>query len=412
MKAFETTISMMGSLLTGLAMAAALGPAGSASAKGLELDLVKLTTDPGLEHRIVVGAVLDKVAGGQDAAVCLQPVAPPMKESQGFEDEPAVLVGYVVGGDKGIAELIGPSGTYKGQGDGTVEIRVADHHASLTPYAEGLECEDHHGILKRLGRQSLTLGNLAYLARLDLGLDVVNVVDDGRMVLEVVGQDVVEECHIPSDHQHVRYGQGWMRDLFHSFRHEDMDSLYVCSAGVRVCTFPGSFMEDPDSEVVIVGNDLNNTIMLSAPGYPGGAQVCDGPKKDIYPPHERYAIDGWPTRWEATLALYGGDGHDWMVDGPNDDYMDGGAGNDMLVGGAGNNMIYGRDGRDVMHGGNAEGFCSGGSPTVEHDCYSEGNWPYTGTTAGDCCCHSCNNYSGCYMSDMTPGISDIPPTPW
>ena len=417
MRAFQTAMRTMTSVTMGLAMATALGQAGGAEAKGQEeagllLDLVEQTTDANLEYRLAVGAVLDAEAKERDAAICLVPIAPPMKGGQGYTDEAPVLVAYLVGGDKGLAGMITPDGAHEARDEATVEIRVADHHASITPYAKGLDCEDSHGILKRLGRQELILGNLEMLTELDLGLEVTNVIDDGRMVMEVVGGDVAEECHIPSDHQHVRYGQGWMRDVFHPDRYEDMDSLYVCSAGERVCTFPGSFMDDADNEVVIVANDLDNTVMLSAPGYPGGAQLCDGPELDIYPPHERYAIDGWPADWEATVALYGGEGHDWMVDGPNDDFMDGGPGNDMLVGGAGNNMIYGRDGRDVMHGGNDEGFCDGGSPSDDNNCYLEGNWPYEGDFAGDCCCHSCFRRDGCYYSDMTPGISDVPPTPW
>jgi hypothetical protein len=69
-----------------------------------------------------------------------------------------------------------------------------------------------------------------------------------------------------------------------------------------------------------------------------------------------------------------------------------------------------------MHGGNT-GFCNGGPPEVDHDCFSGPPgpwWPYEGTEAGDCCCHTCSNNESCFFSDATPGAGsvDIPPTPW
>lgn len=409
MRAIRETMRAMFPMGAGLAALAAAGPA---AAGGMSLDLTRLTADPDQEYTLVAGAVLGKEAGGRDVALCLRESPLPMKGMQGIEEGEPVLVGYAVGGEKGLAALIGPDGVHKGEAEPVIDLKVADHNLTLSSTAEGLECEDRHGILKQLGRQDLALGDLHELAELDLGLTVHNEVDGGRMVLEVVGSELVQECHIPHDHQHVRYGAGSVRDLFSPGLYVETDSLVVCSAGVRVCSFSGDFLEDPEHQAVIVGNDMDNTIMLADASTTVGAHHCNGPAKGIHSPFARYAINDWSPSWEASLALYGEDGHDWLIDGPNDDYLDGGEGNDMLVGTGGNNVIYGRGGRDVMHGGNDLGYCSGGSPAPDHDCYTEGNWPYTGDTAGDCCCHSCVHSDGCWLSDMTPGIMDVPPTPW
>ncbi len=406
MRAIRETMRAIRNTSAGLA---ALALAGPAAAAGMALDLTQLTADPELEYILVAGAVMGKEAGGRDTALCLREVEAPDKGMQGLQRGDPVLVGYALGGEKGLEALIGPDGVQKGASEAVIALKVAGHNLELTPAAEGLECEDRHGILKQLGRQDLTLGDLHELEKLDLGLTVVNEMDGGRMVLEVVGQDLIQECHVPEDHQHVRYGAGAVRDLFMPGLYVETDSLIVCSAGIRICSFSGDFLEDPDHQAVIVGNALDNTIMLADSGTLVGAHRCDGSGKGG---PSRYAIDDWAPAWEAGLSLYGEDGHDWIIDGPNDDFLDGGDGNDMLVGTGGNNFIYGRDGRDVMHGGNDLGYCSGGSPTTEHDCYSEGNWPYTGDTAGDCCCHSCVHNDGCWYSDITPGISDVPPTPW
>lgn len=220
----------------------------------------------------------------------------------------------------------------------------------------------------------------------------------------VLETDDVCICNIPEGHQHVRYGRGFIESLVRPGYYTSSDIFVVCSAGQLICSIPTWWMMDPNNTVYIYGNDLDNTIMPS--GFSGVeiAPICR------YTADLRLLIHGWDQRWNAELRLYGRSGNDWLIGGPGDDYLFGGGGNDMINGADGNNYIYGQTGYDVMHGGN-EGICSGGSPTIDTYCFTEGSWPHRGT-AGDCCCHSCVNHLSCTFSDVTPGISDPIPTPW
>jgi hypothetical protein len=264
---------------------------------------------------------------------------------------------------------------------------------------------------------------------------VHNVVDGGSIVVEIVDSTTHQRCEIPAEHQHVRYGLGWYSDPRSVTAFRRTADLFVCSDGMLVCTFSGSFMQDPDNVAIIVANALNNTMMPSGADFIDSARNCrsrsdsslavaekaiaatPSPKATLVVESSAYRIDGWLEEWQAGFRLFGEGGHDWIVGGPSAATIYGGTGNDLLVGGESENHIFGEEGLDVMHGGNT-GTCSGGSPAVDHHCMAGDPtvrwWPYEGTEAGDCCCHSCPYYESCFFTDMTPGVTsvDLPPTPW
>lgn len=401
------------SLLT-LTALATLGTLGSAQAKQGEafvLDLTKYTADIEFENTLF----LSQVTGGDelDALLYLAQYAAEGKNGELEQVGDLVPVAYLDGTEKGLSAIYTIDGTL--QGTHELTVLVSDHNATLA-LGDDVSFEKMTVVPLEADAKDIVGDSIQFDApdSMEFTLGVTNLLDDGLMVLDFYQGEAMQECHIPSDHQHVRYGLQSSRDIYSMGLYHEDDAMVVCSDGTRVCSFDGDYMRDETLDAVIVGNTLDNTIILSATGYPGGRRYCDNVKVDAFAPAERYAVDGWPDDWKAGLRLYGEEGHDWLVDGPNDDYLEGAEGNDMLVGTTGSNFIYGDEGRDVMHGGNAGGYCSGGSPSDDNDCTVDGAWPYEGDFAGDCCCHSCVNYSGCINADATPGVSatDIPPTPW
>ncbi len=397
--------------LTAVTTLGLLGTAQAKQGEAFVLDLTKYTADIEVENTLFIS----QVDGGDELDLLLYLAQYTVQGKNGELELAGDLapVAYIDGTQKGISAIYTLDGTLYDADELTV--LVSDHNATLA-LGDDVAFQNMTVIPLDAEGKDVAGDTIHFDApdHLELILDVTNLLDDGRMVLDLNWGEVMQECHIPSDHQHVRYGLQSSRDLYAMGLYHEDDAMIVCSDGVRVCSFDGDYMRDEALDAVIVGNAMDNTIMLSAFGYPGGRQYCDNVKNDPFTPAERYAVDGWPDDWKAGLRLYGEAGHDWIVDGPNDDYLEGAEGNDMLVGTTGSNFIYGDEGRDVMHGGNAGGYCSGGSPSDDNDCTVEGAWPYEGDFAGDCCCHSCVNYSGCINADATPGVSatDIPPTPW
>lgn len=390
------------------------------------INLRSQAEDPEIQDALLVGSVIREKEITEDLAVCHVQVKPAEKEGATVTQTKPVLVAYIRAGDEKTLRVYTPKQACAGTACKTIDIYVDDHDTRFITAEKGLECSDPHGILKRSGHEDQTMLAIAELAlskEVDLSLVARNAFDGGIAAFDFFAGDTVQRCEIPPDHQHARYGQGWYTDPSRVTPFGSDNDLYVCSGGVLVCIVSSSFMVDPDNQVVIVGNDLNNTIMPSGLIYTDSERYCrrvessPEPDDEIAQESRRYKVDGWKEEWRAGFRLFGEAGHDWIIGGPNAASIYGGAGNDLLVGGESGNYLFGERGLDVMHGGHT-GLCDGGPPEVDHDCVAGDPtvrwWPYEGTVNGDCCCHSCPNNDGCVYSDITPGVStpDVPPVPW
>jgi len=388
-------------------VAIALLGVSTAVAGGLTINLVQETGSLESEHVIMAGSVVKDDAPTGNVAVCLAEwrLAPKPALVAG-----PTLVAFVEGGPKGVLSMASRDQLCQGSDCRSLAISVLDHNFQLEGSPSGAVCEDPYGIAQRYGVTRVELADLEATDTASATVNVSTLTTNGRMLMEF-GAQFRETCVIPADDNDVRYGQGhvWDGSPAHGFL--PVSSLYVCSEGVRVCTFSRSFMEDSLSQVELRGNDLDNTIMPSALGSPDGERTCGvGTDGGAF---EFYKVYGWPASFKAHMRLLGRGGHDWLVGGPNSDTIYGGTGDDMLRGAGGSgNRLFGETGHDIMHDA-AGGLCDGGSPEPDSDCFSDPwVWPPAPYPAGDCCCHSCPNHRGCFYADATPGGPETAPDPW
>lgn len=107
------------------------------------------------------------------------------------------------------------------------------------------------------------------------------------------------------------------------------------------------------------GNDYVNLASLPVPaqifGGDGNDQLIGGPNRDTI-----YGDKGNDT-------IRGGSSNDWLVGGEGDDVIYGGAGNDWISGDPGRDRLYGESGDDTISGGEGRDTLSGGSGTDRLD---------------------------------------------
>jgi hypothetical protein len=240
---------------------------------------------------------------------------------------------------------------------------------------------------------------------------ITTVRDDSLMLVEVAPLGLWQTCQIPSHDTDVRFGRNWFADVWTPSPWMPGFSLFVCSEGVRVCSFSYEFLADPTHQAVIRANDLPNTVVhaSAAHGYYGGHECGLARDRGFV---GRYRVEGWDDGWEIGLWIYGEGGNDWVIASPNPDIILGGDGDDLLRGMGGlSNRIYGEEGHDIMHD-SPDGVCDGGPPALDTHCAVDPwDWP-NDYPAGDCCCTGCGGTRSCFYFDATPGVAEVPPVPW
>ncbi len=391
-----------------LAAATAAGPTATAGQASLTIDLSKYTTAQS-EYALLVGAVTKKGEPSTNRAVCLQELRP---GKRGLEPVgPPELVAFIAGTRKSIEAIASASGWCQGIQCTSLDIIVSDHNVVLDSYPQDQVCVDPAGIAAPFGFSKVALDDLPLAMAAEVRIDVRNRYDLSAMTLVSATLGLRQTCTVPPDDTDVRYGAGWYESIWTTASHVKSDTLFVCSEGVRVCTFSRDYMEWPLNRAVIRGNDRSNTLIMAAEGMTGyyGGHEC---RLATDAGFGRYRVDGWQESWKALMQIEGHGGNDWILGSPNVDFLFGGDGDDLLRGMGGSaNRIYGENGHDLMHDA-VVGTCDGGLPEIDVECSAEPwEWPAP-YDAGDCCCSGCGGTRNCITGDMTPGVNEVPPTPW
>jgi len=276
--------------LSAVAICLALSTNSAHAAEGITVDLVQETYDSSLEHSLFVGSVTRSGKPTADTAVCLAAFMP------GKRPVPC-----------------------QGPQCRVIGMRVADHNVELDGYAHGTSCADPYRIGKRFDMHEVMLADLNAVETPAVDIGVKNIYDNGMMTMEVLADRFRQTCRIPSGDADVRYGLGWAWDGSMSHHYLPSSSLYVCSEGVRVCSFSGDFMEEGFNSVEVRGNDENNTIMLSASSDIAidGERYCVA-AAEAGSGSEHYKVYGWPEEWRAGTCASSAVGvtTGWWVDPP------------------------------------------------------------------------------------------------
>jgi len=380
-----------------------------AGQKPVDVDLVSETSNPDLEYRLEMGSVLRNGAPSADMAICLTRVKVTKK---GLIPEKNGELVVFINADKKVVNAIATAGEYcKGPDCTEIRVKTADHNFELDNDPVERTCTDPSGIAKQFGLHEVKLAELRPITEAKIDTTITTIRDDSLMLVEVAALGLWQTCQIPSRDTDVRFGRNWFADLWTPSPWMPGYSLYVCSEGVRVCSFSNEFMADPTHQAVIRANDLHNTVVhaSSAHGYHGGHECGLARDRGFL---GRYRVDGWDDGWQIGLWIYGEDGNDWVIASPNPDIILGGDGDDLLRGMGGlSNRIYGEDGHDIMHD-SPDGVCDGGLPVVDTHCAVDPwEWPDP-YPAGDCCCTGCGGTRSCFFFDATPGVAEVPPDPW
>lgn len=378
----------------------------------VRIDLASETTDPGLEYFLEMGTVLLNGAPSTDMAICLTRarITP-----NGILHEPTGrLVAFIDADKNGIEAIVSMNGQCTGPDCGEVLIRTTDHNIEIDPAPLKRVCTDPYGIGRAFGFVEVQLGELRPETQGEVDLTLYNTYDEARTFFRVGPLGLTQTCRIPATDIHIRYGRNWFADSWSPRPWMQGNSLYVCSEGVRVCTFSDDFMTNKFHQAVITANDQHNTVIhaSNSTGYYGGHEC--GLARDAHGGFlGRYFIEGWRSEWQIGLRINAGQGNDWVLGSPEPDLIVGGEGDDLLRGMAGgSNRIYGERGNDIMHD-SPDGVCDGGLPKVDTLCAVDPwDWP-NDYPAGDCCCDGCSGLPiSCVLSDLTPGVAEVPPDPW
>lgn len=378
----------------------------------VKLDLSKTTAIPDLEYILEMGTVLRDGAPTLDVAICLSraKITP-----NGLYREPSgELVAFIAANEKVVEEIATAETVCKGPECNELVVKVVDHNVEIDPTPIKRTCADPRGIARPYGYKEITLGELRSKSEAEVSVSILNTYDDSWMGLRVSALFVWQTCEVPDDDTDIRYGRNFYADLWSPSPWIAGFSLFVCSEGVRVCSFSSDFMSNEFNEAVIRANDLDNTVVHASRefGYHGGHEcglAYDMRRGAI----GRYYIEGWVPEWQIGLRINALGGNDWVLGSPEPDLIMGGDGDDLLRGmGGGSNRIFGEGGNDIMHD-SPSGICDGGPPEVDTSCmFDPWDWPNP-YPAGDCCCHSCGGPPrSCFYSDLTPGVAEVPPDPW
>lgn len=358
------------------------------------VDLTHLTTDNQTQYILAVGQVETPVGMiDRDLAVCLATRG----GSRLGTVVDASVVALASSGNGGECLTASTSSRCDGEGCQGFDI-IVDSPANITlgTTDDVPGCLDTNNLFALSGAATSSREMVAIHPVTDSSLSslrIYNMQNDGEMGLtwDMERGGPAPFCTIPSDDQDARFGLGYIHSGSYWVTFWD---LYVCSEAVRVCSYTNSYMQT--SFVNIYGNTLNNTIRHCGSGDYDSLRYCDS---------GAYYVYGWRSGiWTSGTRLYGYAGHDWLQGSPEEDYLYGGSGNDLVDGGGGDmNMVYGEDGRDSLHSSGEDGRCDGGNPEPgDNECVTW-QWPYTGTTQGDCCCSSCNDHNSCSYQDMGHG---------
>lgn len=377
----------------------------------VRIELTYETANPNLEYMLEMGTVLRNGSPTDDMAICLSRAE--VRNDGLVRERKGMLVAYVKANRKYIEVIAGANERCVGPDCDEILFKVNDHNVEIDPSPLKRICTDPAGIGKEFGFIEIQLGELRPTIKGPLDIAVLNTYDDSTMLFSVESHGLRQTCNVPTSDIDVRYGKNWFADIWGPSPWMPGYSLFVCSEGVRVCSFSYEFMANEFHQAVIVANDQHNTVIhaSNARGYFGGHEC--GLARDAHGGAiGRYFIEGWDRGWQIGLRIDALDGNDWVLGSPEPDLLMGGDGDDLLRGMAGrSNRMYGEDGHDIMHD-STTGACDGGSPAIDTHCAVDPwDWPNP-YPAGDCCCAGCGPPVSCVFSDLTPGVADVPPDPW
>jgi hypothetical protein len=383
----------------------------SAGQLPVRIDLAGNTAEPNLEYYLEIGSVLRNGSPTTDMAICLSYAKiTPYGLIRSHSSE---LVAFVAANERVVEAIATAQTTCSGSDCTEIQIKTRDHNVEIDPAPLKRLCADPSGIARQFGYAEIVLGELRPETRAEIELAILNTYDSSMMLFGVAALGLRQTCEVPEFDTDIRYGRGWRADLWSPSPWLPGYSLWVCSEGVRVCSFSSDFMSNEFHQAIIRANDLDNTVIhaSSSAGYFGGHE-CGLGRDAVGGAIGRYFVEGWVRSWQIGLRIDALGGNDWVLGSPKPDLLMGGDGDDLLRGMAGSsNRIYGEGGNDIMHD-STTGTCDGGPPEIDTHCALDPwEWPDP-YPAGDCCCAGCMPPVSCVHSDFTPGVSEVPPDPW
>ena len=245
----------------------------------VRVDLTRATANPDFEYYLETANVLRNGSATPDMAVCLSraQITP-----NGLIREPSgTLVAFIAANTKTIEAIASRDGTCQGPDCSKLEIRGADHNLQFDTAPYKRFCDDPAGIAKQFGYSELLLGELSSITKATVEITIRNVFDESMTVLGVTPFSLRQTCEVPDAETDIRCGRNWFADIWGPSPWMPGYSLYVCSEGVRVCSFSYDFMHDSTTGACDGGSPLIDTHCALDPWewpdpYPAGDCCCAG----------------------------------------------------------------------------------------------------------------------------------------